>query len=85
MATYGNASVPLAQSSGPWALFHLIGKGQVEPGGGPRYAYPVGLTNASTTVTGNTPVVHLEFSGPAASLLTPGALSGLHCVQKITQ
>jgi type VI secretion system protein ImpL len=85
MATYGNASVPLAQSSGPWALFHLIGKGQVEPGGGPRYAYPVGLTNASTTVTGNTPIVHLEFSGPGASLLTPGALSGLHCVQKITQ
>ena len=85
MATYGNASVPLAQSSGSWALFRLIGKGKAEPGGAPRFAYPVGLTNASTTVTGNTPIVHLEFSGPGASLLAPGGLSGLHCVQKITQ
>jgi len=85
MATYGNSSVPLALSSGPWALFHLIGKGKAEPGGAPRFAYPVGLTNASTTVTGNTPVVHLEFSGPGASLLAAGGLSGLHCVQKITQ
>ena len=83
MATYGNASVPLAQFSGPWALFRLIEKGQNEPGGGPRYAYPVGLTNASTTVTGNTPIVHLEFSGPGATLLMPGGLSNLKCVSTV--
>ncbi|MBV8674038.1 MAG: hypothetical protein JOZ33_11435 [Acidobacteriaceae bacterium] len=85
IAIYGNAPLPLAQFSGPWALFRLIGKGQVESGTPPRLAYPVGLTNTSTTVTGNTPIVRLEFSGPGASLLMPGGLSGMHCVQKVTQ
>ncbi|MBV8631170.1 MAG: hypothetical protein JOZ83_09625, partial [Silvibacterium sp.] len=85
IATYGNAPLPLAQFSGPWALFHLIAKGQAEGANPARLAYPVGLTNTSTTVTGNTPIVHLEFSGPGASLLVPGGLGGLHCVQKVTQ
>ena len=85
IATYGNAPLPLAQFSGPWALFHLIAKGQIEAGSPPKLAYPVGLTNTSTTVTGNTPIVRLEFSGPGASLLMPGGMSGLHCVQKVTQ
>lgn len=85
IVTYGNAPLPLAQFSGPWALFHLIAKGQVEHGNPPTLAYPVGLTNTSTTVTGNTPIVRLELTGPGASLLMPGGLSGLHCVQKVTQ
>jgi len=85
LATYGNTPLPLAQFSGPWALFHLIGKGQVEPGSPPRLAYPVGLTNTLTTVTSSTPIVRLEFSGPGANLLMPGGLSGLRCVPKVTQ
>ena len=85
LATYGNAPLPLAQFSGPWALYRLIGKGQPEAGSPPKLAYPVGLTNTSTTVTGSTPIVHLDFSGPGANLLMPGGLSGLHCVQKVTQ
>ncbi|HTD56781.1 MAG TPA: ImcF-related family protein, partial [Silvibacterium sp.] len=84
IATYGTAPLPLDQFSGPWALFHLIGRGQPEAGNPGRFAYPVGQTNTSTTITSSTPVVHLEFSGPGASLLT-GGLSGLHCVAKVTQ
>jgi type VI secretion system protein ImpL len=83
IVTYGNAPLPLAQFSGTWALFRLIGKGQIEPGNPPRLAYPVGLTNTSTTVTGTTPIVRLEFSDPGAGLLMPGGLSGIRCVSTV--
>jgi type VI secretion system protein ImpL len=82
-ATYGNAPLPLAQSSGTWALFRVLSKGQ--PENSLKLAYPVGLLNASTTVTSTTPMVHLELSGPGANLLMPGGLSNLRCVTKATQ
>jgi type VI secretion system protein ImpL len=81
-ANYGTSSLPL-QFTGPWALFRLTNKGRVEQGG--RLAYPLEFSNTPIMVGGTPLVVHLELSGPGASLLMPGGMSGLRCVQKVTQ
>lgn len=84
-ANYGTSSLPL-QFTGPWALFHLTNKGRVEQAGNPgRLAYPLEFSNTPIVVNSVPLVVHLELSGPGGSLLMPGSLSGLHCVQKVTQ
>ena len=79
-ANYGTSSLPL-QFSGPWALFHLTNKGKIEQGG--RLAYPLEFSNTPIVVSGTPLVVHLELSGPGASLLMPGGLSNLKCVSTV--
>ena len=86
IATYETGSLPLLQFNGPWALFHLIDKGHVVQAGNPgRLDYPLEVSNTPIVVNGTPLVVHIELSGPGASLLMPGGLSGLHCVPKVTQ
>jgi type VI secretion system protein ImpL len=72
--------------TGPWAIFHLIDKGRVVQAGNPgRLDYPLEVSNTPIVVGGTPLVVHIELSGPGASLLMPGGLSNLHCVLKVTQ
>jgi type VI secretion system protein ImpL len=86
IATYETGSLPLLQFNGPWALFHLIDKGHVVQAGNPgRLDYPLEVSNTPIVVNGTPLVVHIELSGPGASLLMPGGLNGLHCVPKVTQ
>ena len=82
-ANYGSGSLPLS-FSGPWALFHLLSKGRVEQrGASERLAYPLEIANTPIVVNGTPLVVHLELSGPDASLLVPGGLSGMRCVSTV--
>ncbi len=72
--------------TGPWALFHLVDKGHVVQAGNPgRLDYPLEVSNTPIVVNGTPLVVHIELSGPGASLLMPGGLSNLHCVPKVAQ
>ena len=83
-ASYETGSLPLLQFSGPWALFHLIDKGRVVQAGNPgRLDYPLEVSNTPIVVSGTPLVVHLELSGPGASLLMPGGLSNLKCVSTV--
>ena len=82
-ANYGSGSLPL-QFSGPWAVFHLLGKGRVEQAGASeRLAYPLEIANTPIVVNGVPLIVHLELSGPDANLLVPGGLSGMRCVSAV--
>jgi type VI secretion system protein ImpL len=74
----GSFSMPF---TGPWALFHLIDKGNVQQTANPgRLDYPIGFTNGPTTS-----VVHLELSGPNAGLLMPGGLNPGRCVATVAR
>jgi type VI secretion system protein ImpL len=82
-ANYGSNSLPL-QFSGPWSVFHLLAKGKpVSSGATDRLDYPLEISNTPIMVGGNPLVVHIELSGPNASLMVPGGLSGLHCVSTV--
>jgi type VI secretion system protein ImpL len=81
IASYSSGSLPLLQFSGPWALFHLIDKGRMEPGGA-RLDYPLEVSNTPIVVDGVPLIVHLELSGPNANLLLPGGL-GMRCVPTV--
>ncbi len=82
-ANYGSGSLPL-QFTGPWAVFHLLGKGHVEKEGSlERLDYPLEIANTPIQVGGVPLVVHLELSGPNAGLLMPGGLSGMRCVSTV--
>lgn len=84
IANYGSGTLPLLQFSGPWAVFHLMDKGRVESAGVPAHlAYPLEISNTPIVVNGVPLVVDLELSGPGASVLVPGGLSGLRCVSTI--
>jgi type VI secretion system protein ImpL len=79
-ASWGSSSLPLP-FSGPWAVFHLLAKGKLMAGGATeKLDFPLEFANTPTVVNGTALVVHLELSGPNASLLVPGGLSGLRCV-----
>lgn len=83
IANYGSGTLPLLQFNGPWALFHLFGKGRLEQvGATERLAYPLEISNTPIVVEGVPLVVHLELSGPNASLLVPGGLS-MRCVSTV--
>ncbi len=83
ITNYGSGSLPL-QFSGPWALFHLLGKGRAEQAGtSERLAYPLEIANTPIIVNGVPLIVHLELSGPNANLLVPGGLSGMRCVSTV--
>lgn len=85
VANYGTGSLPL-QFTGAWALFHLIDKGKIEQAGNPgRLAYPLEFSNTPIVVNGTPLVVHLELSGPNASLLMPGGLNPGRCVATVAR
>jgi type VI secretion system protein ImpL len=83
-ANYGTNSLPLLQFSGTWAVFHLLGKGKIVQGGATeRLDFPLETSNTPMMYNGVPLVVHLELSGPNASLLVPGGMSGMHCVSTV--
>ncbi len=82
-ANYGSNSLPL-QFSGTWALFRVLAKGHLDQGGATeRLSFPLEFANTPIVVAGTPLVVHLELSGPNASLLVPGGLSGMRCVSTV--
>ena len=84
IANYGSGSLPLLQFNGPWAVFHLMGKGRLEHAGATeRLTYPLEISNTPIVVNGVPLVVHLELSGPSANLLVPGGLGGMRCVSTV--
>ncbi|HTW60773.1 MAG TPA: ImcF-related family protein [Terracidiphilus sp.] len=84
-ANYGSNSLPLG-FSGPWSVFHLLAKGKPVGGGATqRLDYPLEIANTPIQVSGVPLVVHIELSGPNASLMVPGGLSGLHCVSTVAR
>ena len=83
-ASYGSGSLPLLQFGGPWAVFHLFGKGRLDQAGATeRLSYPLEISNTPIVVSGVPLVVHLELSGPNAGLLVPGGLGGMRCVSTV--
>ena len=83
-ASYGSASLPLLQFNGPWSVFHLLAKGRLVGGGATeKLDFPLETSNTPIVVNGTPLVVHIELSGPNASLLVPGGLSGLRCVSSV--
>ncbi len=85
IASYGQNELPL-QFSGPWALFHLVDRGRVEQSADPlRLAYPLEISGTPILVNGIPLTERIEFSGPAASVLTPGSLAGMHCVAQVAR
>jgi type VI secretion system protein ImpL len=70
-------ALPVAQSSGPWAVFHVMAQGHVVQGGAvEQLAIPLEANNRQIGL------VKFELSGPGASLLAPGALN-LRCVPTV--
>ncbi|MGA7342209.1 MAG: ImcF-related family protein [Terracidiphilus sp.] len=83
-ASYGSAMLPLLQFNGPWSVFHLLAKGRMVSGGATdKLDFPLETSNTPIVVNGTPLVVHLELSGPNASLMVPGGLSGMHCVSMV--
>jgi type VI secretion system protein ImpL len=84
-ANYSSGTLPL-QFTGPWALFRLVNKGRLEPGGaGVRLAYPLEIAGTPIVVEGTPLVERMDLSGPNANLLMPGALSDMHCVSNVAK
>jgi type VI secretion system protein ImpL len=82
-ANYGNGSLPL-QFSGTWAVFHLLAKGHIDQGGATqKLSFPLEVANTPIMFAGTPLVEHLELSGPNASMLVPGGLSGMRCVSTV--
>ncbi len=85
IASYGSNNLPL-QFSGNWSLFHLVDRGRVEQTATPvRLAYPLEISGTPIIVNGTPLTERIEISGPAASILVPGSLAGLHCVAQVAQ
>ena len=83
IASYGSNNLPL-QFSGSWSLFRLVDRGRVEQAANPvRLAYPLEISGTPIVVDGIPLTERIELSGPAASLLRPGSLAGLHCVAQV--
>lgn len=83
-ANYSSGSLPL-QFSGPWALFRLTNRGKLESSSPVRLAYPLEVAGSPITVDGTPLVERIEFTGPNAALLVPGALSDMHCVANVAK
>ena len=70
-------ALPVVQSNGPWAVFHVMAQGHVVQGGAvEQLAIPLEANNRQIGL------VKFELSGPGASLLAPGALN-LRCVSTV--
>lgn len=83
-ANYSSGSLPLS-FNGPWALFRLTNRGKVESNSPVRLAYPLEIAGTPIVVDNIPLVERIEFSGPNASLLVPGALSDIHCVANVAK
>jgi type VI secretion system protein ImpL len=78
--TYNTKDMAL-QYQGTWALFQLVNKGHENSTNPYGLVYPLEFSGVPQKLPDGTPLaVHFEIYGPGASMLTPGALSGLHCV-----
>ena len=55
----------------------------VQGGATERLDFPLEFANTPIMVAGTPLVVHLELSGPNASMLVPGGLSGMRCVSTV--
>jgi type VI secretion system protein ImpL len=76
-------ALPLAQSSGPWAVFHVMAVGHLIQGGATeQLAIPLEVNNVQMSSNGTPVQLKFELSGPGASLLAPGALN-LRCVPTV--
>ena len=73
--------------TGPWAVFQMLNKAKVQHGSAPNtyeLSFALELANTPVRAPDGTPiVVDYELSGPGASVLAPGALSGLRCVDTV--
>jgi hypothetical protein len=76
-------ALPLAQSSGPWAVFHVMAVGHViQNGATEQLSIPIEVNNVQMLSNGTPVQLKFELSGPGASLLVPGGLS-LRCVPTV--
>jgi type VI secretion system protein ImpL len=76
-------ALPLAQSSGPWAVFHVMAVGHMVQGGATeQLAVPIEVNNVQMMSNGTPIQLKFELSGPGASLLVPGGLN-LRCVSTV--
>lgn len=84
LGSIGGTDVSFQQFTGTWALFHLVEKGREDQAGNPAHRdYPLQSLNTQTTAGGSALVIRVDFSGPGASLLRPGAMSGARCVSEV--
>jgi type VI secretion system protein ImpL len=92
-ATAANASLtandlPLA-FVGTWAVFVMLDKGKIEHNNTPNVydlSFALELANTPVRAPDGTPiVVDYELSGPGASVLAPGSMSSLHCVNTVAR
>nr|WP_252263551.1 ImcF-related family protein [Paracidobacterium acidisoli] len=84
LGSIGATDVSFQQFNGPWALFHLVQKGREDQPGDPyRRLYPLQSLNTQTTAAGSALAIRVDFSGPGAAMLMPGAMGGLRCVSEV--
>jgi type VI secretion system protein ImpL len=84
LGSIGATDVSFQQFNGTWALFHLVEKGREDQPGNPyRRVYPLQSLNTQTTAGGSALAIRVDFSGPGAALLMPGAMGGLRCVSDV--
>jgi type VI secretion system protein ImpL len=73
--------------AGPWAVFQMLNKAKVQhaaAAGTYDLSFALELANTPVRAPDGTPVVvDYELSGPGASVLAPGAMSGLRCVDTV--
>ncbi|HEY0784960.1 MAG TPA: ImcF-related family protein [Acidobacteriaceae bacterium] len=73
--------------TGPWAVFQMLDKAKTQHGTAPNtylLSFALELANTPVRAPDGTPiVVDYELSGPGASVLAPGGMSGLRCVDTV--
>ena len=83
--TYNTKDMAL-QYQGTWALFQLVNKGHENSTSPYALVYPLEFSGVPQKLPDGTPLaVHFEIYGPGATMLTPGALSGLRCVGPVAR
>lgn len=75
--------------TGVWAVFEMLDKGKIERSITPNtydLSFALELANTPVRAPDGTPiVVDYELSGPGASVLAPGSMSGLRCVDSVAR
>jgi type VI secretion system protein ImpL len=76
----------LLQSQGTWALFQLLNKAHPQRSSGvTQLEFPLEISGTPIAFQGTPLVIRFDLSGPSAEVLTPGGLSGLHCVSQVAR
>jgi type VI secretion system protein ImpL len=74
---------------GTWAVFEMLDKGKIERNTSPNVydlSFALELANTPVRAPDGTPiVVDYELSGPGATVLAPGAMNGLRCVDTVAR